>query len=509
MAGHQRFHPRDLPTLLAHQAAAHGELPAVSIGAEPPLTFGEWWHGARTAAAHLRERVRSGEMIALPFPAALWPEYCIAYVACQLAGAIPVPCKSGMSPGEWGQLVSGCGIAHVIRPGGSDCPAPTVDVPVWSFTRLLGPAPPLPGAAAVNEVAHVLYTSGTTGVPKAIAASHTELLSGSTLPPAWAGRTMVHSMNPAATAGTEGAMLLALKSSLHATTVAPVRAAELAGKINDPSVRIVLLTPPVAMMCIREGLFADTAAHVKLVMLMGSATPEWTLRELSRYFRGGTVMSHYGATEAGAAQLLMPFDPERPTAVGRAMGDTEVRIVVDGSITAPGSAGEVLLRRRHVPQRRYVTASAGPEASAFAEDGWVRTGDLGYLDQDGYLHLMGRKKDVVIRGGQNIAPAEVESALMTHPDVAAAAAFGVPHALWGEMLVAAVVPRGPRLVTALGLRGFLRPRLAAFKIPSRIVVVDSLPRNDGGKVRKDKLRNDYLARSGSDNDRGEPGELAH
>ncbi|WP_271189210.1 class I adenylate-forming enzyme family protein [Dactylosporangium matsuzakiense] len=489
--------------MLARQAAIRGAFPAVSVGLRAPLTFGEWWHGARTVSEHLRERVRPGDPVALPFPAELWPEFCVAYIGCQLAGAIPVPCKARMSPGEWEALVNGCGVTLVVRPEGSTTPLSAAGIPVRHFDDLLRPHPDQLGPATVSATAHVLLTSGTTGTPRAVAASHAELLTGSTLPPAWAGTTLVHSLGPATAAGAEGAMLLALKSGLHATTVAPVRADDLIGKIADTSARIVLLTPAVAMMCIQVGLSGRVADHVKLVMLMGSATPEWTMQELVRYFCGGVVMSHYGATEAGSAQLLMPYDPRRPTAVGRAMGDTEVRIVQDGSLAEPGRAGEVMLRRRSVPQRRYASAPAEPERSAFAEDGWVRTGDLGYLDPNGYLHLLGRQKDIVIRGGQNIAPVEVEAALTAHPDVASAAAFGVPHDLWGEMLVAAVVLRGSNPVGAADLRRFVRSRLDAYKVPSRIVLLDSLPCNESGKVRKDVLRVAYLRRDGPDDRTGE------
>jgi acyl-CoA synthetase (AMP-forming)/AMP-acid ligase II len=491
-----RPHSPHVPALLADKAAAHGRLPAVSVNHRASLSYGDWWRRALVASGHLGGQVRPGELVALPFPAEFWPEYCIAYVACQLAGGIPVPCAAGMAADEWGRLASGCSISHVILPAGAPTPPLDSRVVVWPYERLGSPATNSRPPVAVDSVAHIMFTSGTTGLPKAVAATHAELLTGSSLPPTWAGRTMVHVMSPAAAAGTEGAMLLALKSGLHATTVAPMDVAALVDKIADPATSVVLLTPSVAGMCARSGRLAVPAPHVKLVMLMGSATPERTMRELTRYFNGGKVVGHYGATEAGAAQLLMPFDPRRPGAVGRALGDTDVRVSVSGSDAATGEVGEVLLRRRRAPQRRYLQVSAEP--AVFADDGWVHTGDLGYLDEDGYLYLLGRKKDIVIRGGRNIAPAEVEAALAAHPEVEEAAAFGVPHDLWGEMLVAAVVLRGPRSVAGADLRRFLRSHLAAFKVPSRVVTVDSLPRNAMGKVQKDELRNRYLGARGSD-----------
>ncbi|MGB6164843.1 MAG: class I adenylate-forming enzyme family protein [Pseudonocardiaceae bacterium] len=495
----RRSRPPHLPALLAHQADAHARQAAVSVSRGAPLSYGVWWQRAQAASKFLRARIQPGGLIALPFPSDAWPEYCVAYIACQLAGGVPVPSKAEMSPREWDRLIDSCRIAHVVVPDASPALPPSVvsRAIIWPFDQIdRGYAPgsgaPQPMRTPVCDVAHVLFTSGTTGEPKAIAATHTELLGGSSLPPTWAGRTLVHVMGPAAAAGTEGAMLLALKSGLHATTVAPLEVASLAEKIVDPGTSVVLLTPSVAMMCIRSGLLSATVPQVKLVMLMGSATPDWVMRELTRYFAGGTVLSHYGATEAGAAQLLMPFDRRRPGAAGQAVGATEVRVTVDGRDVASGEVGEVLLRRKGVPQRSYLQEYPS-SLPVFEADGWVHTGDLGYLDEDGYLYLLGRKKDIVVRGGQNIAPVEVEAELTAHPEVAEAAAFGVPHELWGEMLVAAVVLRETGAVTSAELRRTLRSQLAAFKVPSRIVMVDSLPRNDAGKVEKTRLREIYLS----------------
>ncbi len=488
-----------IPALLEYQAQRHPSKPALSVNDEAPLTFEGWWNRSGAASRLLRERIRPGEFVGLPFGSEHWCWFAEMYIACQLAGAVPVPAKPNLPESEWHRLIDGCRITHVITPAArKDIPVSVrAKTGVWTVEELQadsadcrpGPADP----SRVNPVANVLHSSGTTGRPKAVAVTHEELLTGSELPVSWVGLTLVHIMSPASAAGIEGAMLLALKSAVHATVVVPAEVTDLMEKIRNPSTRIVLLPPSVALMCIRAGELTEPLTHPRIVMLMGSATPRQVLQRLAVAFPRAQVLTHYGATEAGAAQLVMPFDPRRSGAAGRPMGATEVRIVDSaGRPLGAGAQGEVLLRRRGVPRRRFIQTTAS-DPVVFDDDGWVHTGDLGYLDDDDFLYIVDRKKDIVVRGGQNIAPSEVENALITHPAVIDAAVFGVPHELWGEMLIAAVVLDRHAAVTASQLRRYLRGQLAPFKIPSRITFVSELPRNDLGKVEKTTLRRDQLA----------------
>ncbi len=488
-----------LPALVEHQALRHSREPAISVNDEPPLTYGEWWRRSTVLARALRTLIEPGEPIALPYGAESWCEFAESYIACQLAGGIPMPAKPGLPESEWHRLVRECRIGRVVTADPAAVPSAIhARIPVhghddlWATARRRQPDPG-PGTE-VHRIANILLSSGTTGSSKAVAVTHEELLGGSALPANWAGLTLVHVMSPASAAGIEGAMLLALKSALHATTVHPVEPVELVRKLRHDATRVVLLLPSVALMCLRAGQLAEPSRSPRMVTLMGSATPPGVLAELQGAFPRARVLSHYGATEAGSAQLLMPFDASRPRAAGRPMGDTEVRVVGQHGQGLPaGVQGEVLLRRRGAPQRLFLSQDS--ESVVFGDDGWVHTGDIGYLDDEGYLYVVDRKKDIVVRGGQNIAPSEVEDALVEHPAVREAAAFGIPHELWGEMLVAAVVSDDPAEVSAVALRKFLRTRLAPYKVPSRITFVRELPRNDLGKVRRTQLRSDHLART--------------
>jgi acyl-CoA synthetase (AMP-forming)/AMP-acid ligase II len=166
----------------------------------------------------------------------------------------------------------------------------------------------------------------------------------------------------------------------------------------------------------------------------------------------------------------------------------------DGNELATGEVGEVLISGEG-PVREYFNQ---PEESERTwKDGWLKSGDLGYLDADGFLWIVGRSKEMIIRGGNNIMPGEVEAALFTHPAVAEAAVTAIPHPVLGEDVAAWVVLRRDATAPAAALRAFLLERLADYKVPRRYAFVDALPRNEGGKVVKSLLVADDLGEGAS------------
>jgi acyl-CoA synthetase (AMP-forming)/AMP-acid ligase II len=194
-------------------------------------------------------------------------------------------------------------------------------------------------------------------------------------------------------------------------------------------------------------------------------------------------------TEAGPAFIVMPKEEvrKRVGSVGKPVGPTELRIVrEDDSACDAGEVGEVLTRMSG-RQREYYKDEAAT-ASTWTEDGWLRSGDLGYLDDDGFLYLVGRKKDLIIRGGNNIYPTDVEAVLLEHPAVQEAAVIGIPHAVLGEDVAAFVVHRPDGTVADDELLEFCAERLADYKRPRQLHVVDELPRNATGKVMKHLLQ---------------------
>jgi fatty-acyl-CoA synthase len=211
--------------------------------------------------------------------------------------------------------------------------------------------------------------------------------------------------------------------------------------------------------------------------------------------RGVDFKTGYGLTEAGPNTFwLPPEDVQRkPGAVGFPLFHIDVQVVRDdGSACAPGEAGELVIRGPHVCDGYW----NNPEATAEAiRDGWLHTGDLARRDQEGYYTIVGRLKDMIISGGENVYPAEVESVLHAHPAVAEAALIAVPHAKWGEV-GRAVVVRSPGVELAEHeLLDFCRNRLARYKVPKSVVFVDEMPTTGAGKVDKKALVAAYGERS--------------
>ena len=169
------------------------------------------------------------------------------------------------------------------------------------------------------------------------------------------------------------------------------------------------------------------------------------------------------------------------------MPGAEVAIMdSEGAFLAPGEIGEIVVRSAAVTVGYWRRPEA--TAEAITADGWLRTGDLGRMDAEGYVFVLDRAKDMIISGGENIYPAEVENAIFGHPDVAEVAVIGVPSDAWGEAVMAIVVPRPGRTPQADTIKIWARERIAAFKVPKLVQFVDALPRNAGGKVLRRELR---------------------
>ncbi len=206
----------------------------------------------------------------------------------------------------------------------------------------------------------------------------------------------------------------------------------------------------------------------------------------------------YGQTETTSSlTVLGPDDhriegtPEqielklkRLNSIGLPLPDVEIRVRdEDGNFLPAGEVGEIIIRTP-----RIMKGYAGRDDNARLPDGWRATGDLGWLDSDGYVFFAGRKDDMIIRGGENIAPAEIETVLMSHPAVDECAVIGVPSVEWGQTVKAFVVVRKGKTVTEQELAEFCRSRLASFKRPERIEFIDALPKNPLGKVLRKDLR---------------------
>jgi O-succinylbenzoic acid--CoA ligase len=256
------------------------------------------------------------------------------------------------------------------------------------------------------------------------------------------------------------------------------------GEVTMCSVVSPMLT---RMLEAREG--RPYPPSLRYMLLGGGPIPRPLLETCVR--QGIPVAPTYGLTEtASQVATLPPQDvPERIGSVGHALFPVEIRIEAEARTMATGEVGEILVSGPTV-MRGY--ADRPQETAEVLRDGWMHTGDLGYLDEDGFLYIVDRRDDLIVSGGENIYPAEVEAVLLEHPAIADAAVVGVPDAVWGQIVTAAVRLRSGRRLLEEELRMFCAARLAGYKVPRRVRFVEAIPRSAPGKVQRHLVRDQVI-----------------
>jgi fatty-acyl-CoA synthase len=227
-------------------------------------------------------------------------------------------------------------------------------------------------------------------------------------------------------------------------------------------------------------------SSLRMITTGSNVVPEYLIRAV--HARGVPLVQIYGLTETcPIAAFLRPEDAVRKAgSVGRPAPGCEVRVVGPGDRELPpGERGEILIRGANVMREYWKQPRATADALA---GGWFHSGDIGHFDADGFLWVDGRAKEMIISGGENIAPAEIENVLLECPDVGEVAVVGRPDASWGEVVVAVVAPKAGHSVTQERLLSMLRGRIAQYKHPKQVLVVEELPKTALGKVRKEEVR---------------------
>jgi long-chain acyl-CoA synthetase len=359
--------------------------------------------------------------------------------------------------------------------------------------------PALPLAA--GDVAIQMYTSGTTGQPKGAQLSHANLLA--LMPSAiarvgrWHERDVSLVCMPLFHIGGSGWALLALYRGVPNLVTRDFEPAAILRLIAEYRVTKVLFVPAMLLFLLQAPQCVDSDfSSLELIVYGASPAPLDLLRNALRTFRCA-LGQLYGLTEStGGITYLAAEDHgehaiERMRSCGTPLDGVEIKVVdVGGQELPPGQVGEVICRTPQVMLGYWNL----PEATArVIRDGWLHTGDAGYRDKDGYLYIYDRIKDMIISGGENIYPAEVESALFGHPAVADVAVIGVPDEEWGEAVKAIVVRKLGASLGADELIGFARERIAAYKVPRSVDFLAALPRNPSGKILKRELRKPYWA----------------
>ena len=461
------------------------------------------------AAALVARNVRAGDRIA--FLSRNMPEYYALLLAVGTIGAVIVPVNWRLAPREVEYILHdsgtvllfvGEGFVEIARGLADRLPAMREIVELTRFADWYqGAHADLPEPGSPDDVAAQIYTSGTTGHPKGAMLTHRALLAFRSLPveaqPAWNRWTdddVSLIVMPQFHIGGTGFGLQTLCAGATGLVMQDFEPEAVLNAIERDRLSKIFTVPAAMQMLLRHPRARSVDySRIRTMIYGASPIPLDLLREAMDVFKCSFVQQ-YGMTEMCGTVCALPpedHDPagnERMRSAGKPLDGVTVRILDGAGNDLPkGEVGEVAIRS--------VTCMAGywnlPEATAEAmtTDGYLRTGDAGYLDDDGYLFIVDRVKDMIVSGGENVYPAEVEAVLRTHPAIADVAVIGVPDERWGEAVKAVVVANG-QLDPAQVIH-WAREQLAGYKLPKSIDVVDALPRNAGGKVLRRELRAPY------------------
>jgi acyl-CoA synthetase (AMP-forming)/AMP-acid ligase II len=494
-------YPADtLPDLLARGAA---DAPAIGAPDRAALTHGGLRALAeRTRAALAAMGIGRADRVAIVLPNG--PEMAAAFVAIGCA-ATTAPLNPAYKADEFDFYLSDLNAAALVVARGMETPAravaeargiPVVDLiageAAGDFTLdggALAGTPKLAGAVAAEDVALVLHTSGTTSRPKIVplrqvnvTASAYHIAESLALT---ADDVCLNIMPLFHIHGLIAATLSSLAAGACVVCTPGFNAFKFFGWLGAvrPTWYTAVPTMHQAILGLAErNRAAIEGARLRFLRSSSASLPPQVMTALEAAF-GVPVIEAYGMTEAAHQMAANPLPPRKrfPGSVGVAAGPEIAIMGEGGALMGPGDLGEVVIRGRNVT----AGYESNPEAnkSAFT-DGWFRTGDQGFLDAEGYLRLTGRLKEQINRGGEKISPIEVDTVLMDHPAVAQALTFAVPHEKLGEEVACAIVLREGMAATEHALRDFAGVRLAAFKVPRRVVFLDEIPKGATGKLQR-------------------------
>ena len=452
---------------------------------------------ARVAGLLLERGLTPGDRVGIMMPNVA--EVPVVYYGVLRAGGVVVP----MNPLLKGREVafylgnSGAGLvfawhafADQARAGADQAGADLVVVDAESFPELLASANPEYQVAdrASEDTAVILYTSGTTGQPKGAELTHGNLISNTEVSRAdivragpddviFGGLPLFHVF------GQTVAMNVAVAAGACLTLLPRFDAAHALQIVTDHRVTVFEGVPTmyVALLHLPDRDGYDTSA-LRMCISGGAALPVEVLRGFEEAF-GVPVLEGYGLSETSpVASFNHPGRVRKPGSIGTPIRDVELRAVdEEGKEVPQGEVGEIAIRGPNVMKGYWQR----PEATAQAvRDGWFHTGDLARVDEDGYFFIVDRKKDLIIRGGYNVYPREIEEVLYEHPAVAEAAVIGLPHPALGEEVAAAVALKPGAAISAEDLRAYVKGQVAAYKYPRHLWLVEALPKGATGKIQK-------------------------
>ncbi|ALC13149.1 acyl-CoA synthetase [Sphingopyxis sp. 113P3] len=466
---------------------------------------------ARVASALLAAGLQKGDRIA-------WigknsDLYFTLFYGAARAGIVMAPIGWRLAPAEWAFIVNDTRAKIVFTGPGFEAAADQLSGKLEHAPRIIGAeaaramidaatrtdfAPSGPDDAVLQ-----LYTSGTTGNPKGAVLTNTNLFAlrknsaNLDMPyTQWEDDEAVLVAMPCAHIGGTGLGIMALAAGLPGVVLAEFNPDGVFDAVEHHGVTRFFIVPAALQMLLLHPRCASVDySRLKYILYGAAPIPLDLLRQCIKMF-GAQFIQAYGMTETTGTICMLPpedHDPEgnkRMRSAGKPLPGVEIKILgPDGGEVPTGEVGEVVTRSSNNMQGYWNLPDA--TAKTMTADGWIHTGDAGYMDEDGYLYIHDRMKDMIISGGENVYPAEVESAIYGHPAVQEVAVIGIPDAKWGETVKAVVVPKPGMTIEEGDIIAWTRERIAAFKAPRSVDVIEALPRNASGKILRKDLRAPY------------------
>jgi len=520
MALAERFRGLSVDSCLRLHAEDDPNHPYLVLG-NRRLTYGQVNAQSEALAAALHELgVEAGDRIALTLPN--WPEFAVTAFAAARLGATIVPLNPRFTTPELqymlrhseaavvvtaenfegvdylarfeGFLTSLPDLQYVISVGVEDL---WYDDRIYQFEDLVssgeGRAYPQPEVDPGEDLFAILYTSGTMGKPKGVSLTHTNLVSAAASTADAIGVTRddvvfgitslfnVFGLGPGVLGTTIAGATLVLQEQHHAAEALEI--------IEREKVTVHYGVPTTFITELREPSRTErNLGSLRTGIVAGAPVGEELVTRIRRELVPGIQVA-YGLTETGSTVAVTRGDDppgKQISTVGRPLDEVEIRVHdLDGTLLPIESVGELAIRGPGVMKGYY--RQPGETRNALSDDGFFMTGDLGMIDEEGYLHLLGRRKEMVIRGGYNVYPREVEDRLHAHPAVLDVAVVGLPDEVLGEISCACVIPVEGAIVTGDEIKDFCREALADYKVPDLVRFLDNFPMTGSGKVRRVEL----------------------
>lgn len=434
------------------------------------------------------------------------PEYIVSYFAIQRAGGITVPVNTFLTPEEIAYIVNDSGCRVLIYSSGFSSHAEKIKDGVHGIMAVLfsdipdGPAPENDLFASVSrddDPAVLLYTSGTTGFPKGAMLSHRNLISNAeackeVMQIARRDRILLFLPLFHAFSFTV-CVLLPIYAGAQIILLRSVRPfSKVINAVLRDRVTFFVAVPTVYNILVKRKIplliqyVLRYLINIRACVSGAAALPEETLRSFEQRFRI-PLIEGYGMTEASPVISVNPLKGARkPASVGLPLPGVEVAVAADdGRMLSRGETGELIVKGQNIMKGYF---NSPEQTAAVIRDGWLYTGDIARVDDDGYIYIVDRKKDIIIIDGMNVYPKEVEDLVIRHPSVEECAMVGVPDGRGSEVPVLFVRKKDDAAVQESELREHMKGRIAQFKSPRRIVFVDDLPKTATGKIKKSELK---------------------